>query len=203
MLGPSGSGKTTLLNLIGALDHAQRRGGGDRRSTGRELTGESRHQLFEYRRKTVSFVFRALAFSEPDRLWKTCASEPESRTRRTQWTHAGVLRRDVGLAQHNCTTIRTKLSGGQAATRLGMAKASLPPVTRCCSPTSRPASFDFHTGVQILEALLPPRTRRRKNRHRRHAQPRDREGLRRSCRRTERRTHRRRDGAAARRAPSP
>jgi len=56
VLGPSGSGKTTLLNMIGALDSPT---AGDIEVAGYRLTEASRGRLFEYRRRTMSFVFQA------------------------------------------------------------------------------------------------------------------------------------------------
>jgi len=55
VLGPSGSGKTTLLNIIGALDTPT---GGTVRVAGRDITKESRGELFAIRRRTVSFIFQ-------------------------------------------------------------------------------------------------------------------------------------------------
>jgi putative ABC transport system ATP-binding protein len=56
VLGPSGSGKTTLLNLVGALDEAT---SGTVTVAGRRISGARRKDLFEFRRRTVSFIFQS------------------------------------------------------------------------------------------------------------------------------------------------
>src|SRR6188768_3619846 len=50
VLGPSGCGKTTLLNMIGALDSPTE---GRVSVAGRDITGMSRKELFEFRRHGV------------------------------------------------------------------------------------------------------------------------------------------------------
>ncbi len=55
VLGPSGSGKTTLLNMIGALDSPTE---GTIRVRGEDIARASRAELFEFRRRTVSFIFQ-------------------------------------------------------------------------------------------------------------------------------------------------
>ena len=56
LLGPSGSGKTTLLNLIGALDTPT---AGTVIVDGFEVSGASRNRLFEFRKRSVSFIFQS------------------------------------------------------------------------------------------------------------------------------------------------
>ena len=56
VLGPSGSGKTTLINLIGALDTVTE---GTIRVGGVDISRAGRRELFEFRRRTVSFVFQS------------------------------------------------------------------------------------------------------------------------------------------------
>ena len=56
VLGPSGSGKTTLLNVIGALDTPSE---GRIIVGGQDISSASRGQLFDFRRRTVSFIFQS------------------------------------------------------------------------------------------------------------------------------------------------
>ena len=56
VLGPSGSGKTTLINLIGALDTATE---GLISVAGVDLSNTKRSELFNFRRRAVSFVFQS------------------------------------------------------------------------------------------------------------------------------------------------
>lgn len=55
ILGPSGSGKSTLLNMLGGLDRLD---SGKITVDGTELTGLSKKETTEYRRKSVGFVFQ-------------------------------------------------------------------------------------------------------------------------------------------------
>ena len=56
VLGPSGSGKTTLINLIGALDTAT---SGSISVAGIDITDAKRSELYDFRRRSVSFVFQS------------------------------------------------------------------------------------------------------------------------------------------------
>jgi putative ABC transport system ATP-binding protein len=55
ILGPSGSGKSTLMNIIGGVDQAD---GGTVEVDGERITDLSDHQLVQYRRDSVGFVFQ-------------------------------------------------------------------------------------------------------------------------------------------------
>jgi putative ABC transport system ATP-binding protein len=55
VLGPSGSGKSTLLNMIGGLDSLD---SGELFVGGRRITGLKQHDLTEYRRADIGFVFQ-------------------------------------------------------------------------------------------------------------------------------------------------
>lgn len=55
ILGPSGSGKSTLMNIIGGVDLAD---GGTVEVDGERITDLNDHQLVEYRRESVGFVFQ-------------------------------------------------------------------------------------------------------------------------------------------------
>lgn len=56
ILGPSGSGKSTLLNMLGGLDHLD---SGSVSVDGMEITGLSKKELVEYRRKKIGVVFQS------------------------------------------------------------------------------------------------------------------------------------------------
>jgi putative ABC transport system ATP-binding protein len=55
ILGPSGSGKSTLLNIMGGIDRADT---GTVRVAGIDLSHASEHDLTQFRRDTVGFVFQ-------------------------------------------------------------------------------------------------------------------------------------------------
>jgi putative ABC transport system ATP-binding protein len=144
VLGPSGSGKTTLLNIVGALDTATE---GSVRVNGVDLTGASRRELFDFRSRTVSFIFQAFNLfpgltAHENVLFGIDAShsdlDPQS-----------VLEA-VGLADKG-DRFPHELSGGeQQRVAIARALATGNPVMLCDEPTGE---LDFRTGVKILELL--------------------------------------------------
>jgi putative ABC transport system ATP-binding protein len=147
VLGPSGSGKTTLLNLIGALDTPSE---GVIVVAGRSLTSASSKELFEHRRRTVSFVFQAfnlfpeLTALENVRFGAEVASSHDAAARSEQ--HLA----DVGLGDR-MRAYPHELSGGeQQRVAIARALATGNPVLLADEPTGE---LDFHTGVQILALL--------------------------------------------------
>ncbi len=147
VLGPSGSGKTTLLNLIGALDTPS---AGVIEVGGRRLTGASTAERFEYRRKTVSFVFQAFNLFPELTALENVRFGAEISGRHGAAERALQVLEDVGLAarvQH----YPHELSGGeQQRVAIARALATGNPVLLADEPTGE---LDFHTGVQILRLL--------------------------------------------------
>jgi putative ABC transport system ATP-binding protein len=147
VLGPSGCGKTTLLNLIGALDSPSE---GRVVVAGRDITQASRKELFEFRRRGVSFVFQtfnlfpALTALENAEFGADVARRPQPAV-----VAAEMLER-VGLGdrlQH----FPHELSGGeQQRVAIARALASGNPTLLADEPTGE---LDFRTGIQILELL--------------------------------------------------
>ena len=147
VLGPSGSGKTTLLNMIGALDSPT---AGDIEVAGYRLTEASRGRLFEYRRRTMSFVFQAfnlfpeLTAVENVRFGAEISSRTNAAARAVQVMH------DVGLGDR-LHHYPHELSGGeQQRVAIARALATGNPLILADEPTGE---LDFTTGVQILGLL--------------------------------------------------
>jgi putative ABC transport system ATP-binding protein len=147
VLGPSGSGKTTLLNVIGALDSPTR---GRVVVAGRDLTGLTRAELFEFRRHGVSFIFQtfnlfpALTALENVEFGADVAGRP-----RAADVGAEMLER-VGLG-NRLRHFPHELSGGeQQRVAIARALAGGNPILLADEPTGE---LDFKTGVQILDLL--------------------------------------------------
>jgi len=147
VLGPSGSGKTTLLNMIGALDSPTE---GTIRILGEDITRASRAQLFEFRRRSVSFIFQtfnlfpALTALENVEFGADVSGRPDARE-----LAAETLER-VGLAGRG-GHFPHELSGGeQQRVAIARALATRNPILLADEPTGE---LDFRTGVQILELL--------------------------------------------------
>ncbi|HET9592253.1 MAG TPA: ABC transporter ATP-binding protein [Solirubrobacterales bacterium] len=147
VLGPSGSGKTTLLNMIGALDSPTE---GSIRIRGEDITRSSRAELFEFRRRTVSFIFQtfnlfpALTALENVEFGADVSGRPDARA-----AAAETLER-VGLGGRG-DHFPHELSGGeQQRVAIARALATRNPILLADEPTGE---LDFRTGVQILNLL--------------------------------------------------
>ena len=144
VLGPSGSGKTTLLNIVGALDTAT---SGLVNVNGVDITHASRAELFDFRARTVSFVFQAFNLfpgltTRENILFGIDAAGSD--------TDPDAVLDRVGLGTKGAR-FPHELSGGEQQ-RVGIARALATgnPILLCDEPTGE---LDFTTGVQILELL--------------------------------------------------
>jgi putative ABC transport system ATP-binding protein len=147
VLGPSGCGKTTLLNMIGALDSPTE---GRVVVAGRDITRAPRKELFEFRRRGVSFVFQtfnlfpALTALENAEFGADVAGRPDPTA-----VAAEMLER-VGLGDR-LRHFPHELSGGeQQRVAIARALASGNPTLLADEPTGE---LDFRTGIQLLELL--------------------------------------------------
>ena len=147
VLGPSGSGKTTLLNMIGALDSPTE---GEIRIGGEDITRASRGELFEFRRRTVSFIFQTFnLFPALTALENVEFGADVSGRGKARAVAAETLER-VGLGGRG-GHFPHELSGGeQQRVAIARALATRNPILLADEPTGE---LDFRTGVQILDLL--------------------------------------------------
>ncbi len=144
LLGASGSGKSTLLNILGGLDTPT---DGHVLYRERDLTRATEHELTEYRRYHVGFVFQfynlipSLTARENVAVVTEIAREPMAPE------EALAL---VGLA-NRLDHFPAQLSGGeQQRVAIARAIAKQPEVLLCDEPTG---ALDSKTGIVVLEAL--------------------------------------------------
>lgn len=144
MLGASGSGKSTLLNILGGLDTAS---AGQARWRDLDLVQASEHDLTEYRRAHVGFVFQfynlipSLTARENVELVTDLVASPMP---------AEEALRRVGLESRMDHFI-SQLSGGeQQRVAIARAIAKRPDVLLCDEPTG---ALDCATGIRVLEAI--------------------------------------------------
>ena len=144
ILGSSGAGKSTLLNILGGMDTASE---GSVVIDGKDIATYNSHQLTDYRRTDVGFVFQFynlvsnLTAKENVELASQIvrgASDPEE-----------VLA-SVGLADR-MANFPAQLSGGeQHRVAIARAVAKNPKILLCDEPTG---ALDYRTGKQVLQIL--------------------------------------------------
>jgi len=144
LLGASGSGKSTLLNILGGLDSPT---GGQVLFGQRDLTRASEHELTEYRRYHVGFVFQFYNLIPSLTARENVAVVTEIARAPMRPEQALEL---VGLAGR-LDHFPAQLSGGeQQRVAIARAIAKNPEVLLCDEPTG---ALDSGTGVVVLEAL--------------------------------------------------
>jgi putative ABC transport system ATP-binding protein len=147
VLGPSGCGKTTMLNIIGALDSPTE---GRVRIAGQDITAASRRDLFEFRRRTVSFIFQTFNLFPALTAFENVEFGADVSGRGEPSEIAGEVLERVGLSDR-ATHFPHELSGGeQQRVAIARALATRNPILLADEPTGE---LDFKTGVQILELL--------------------------------------------------
>ena len=144
IVGPSGAGKTTLLNILGGMDTLS---SGRVLLDGEEVSGLSKKQLTNYRRKDVGFVFQF--YNLIGNLTALENVELASQICENPMDAAKVLR-DVGLDER-MKNFPSQLSGGeQQRVAIARALAKNPKLLLCDEPTG---ALDYQTGKAILKLL--------------------------------------------------
>ena len=145
VLGPSGAGKTTVLNLLGGMDKAT---SGHIIVDGKEITGMRGHQLTEYRRRDVGFVFQF--YNLMPNLTALENVELARQVCRSQALDPKTVMEQVGLGGR-LRNFPAQLSGGEQQ-RVSIARALCknPALLLCDEPTGALVS---KTGVQVLALL--------------------------------------------------
>jgi putative ABC transport system ATP-binding protein len=144
IIGPSGSGKSTFLNLVGGLEPAN---GGSIRIGGTELTTLSDHDLVEYRRRQLGFVFQFynlvpdLTIRENIEVCEYLSSNP---------LPIDDLMDSLGLTEHR-SKFPNQVSGGQQQRcAIGRALVKNPSLLLCDEPTG---ALDYQTSKDILSLI--------------------------------------------------
>ncbi len=144
IVGPSGAGKTTVLNLLGGMDSCT---GGDIIVDGQKVSGCNNHQLTEYRRHDIGFVFQF--YNLVQNLTALENVELAAQICRDPLPAAEMVKR-VGL-EERMGNFPAQLSGGeQQRVAIARALAKNPKLLLCDEPTG---ALDYITGKQILKLL--------------------------------------------------
>ena len=145
ILGSSGAGKSTLLNILGGMDTASE---GSVVIDGKDIATYNSHQLTDYRRTDVGFVFQfynlmpnLTALENVELARQVCPKD--ALDPKTVMEQVGL-----GARLHN---FPAQLSGGEQQ-RVSIARALCknPALLLCDEPTG---ALDSKTGVQVLSLL--------------------------------------------------
>ena len=151
ILGSSGAGKSTLLNILGGMDTASE---GSVVIDGNDIAAYNAHQLTDYRRTDVGFVFQF--YTLVSNLTAKENVELASQIVRDAADPEEVLA-SVGLADR-MANFPAQLSGGeQQRVAIARAVAKNPKILLCDEPTG---ALDYRTGKQVLQ-ILEDMSRRR------------------------------------------
>ena len=151
ILGSSGAGKSTLLNILGGMDTASE---GSVVIDGNDIAAYNAHQLTDYRRTDVGFVFQF--YNLVSNLTAKENVELASQIVRDAADPEEVLA-SVGLADR-MANFPAQLSGGeQQRVAIARAVAKNPKLLLCDEPTG---ALDYRTGKQVLQ-ILEDMSRRR------------------------------------------
>ncbi|PLS27279.1 ABC transporter ATP-binding protein [Bifidobacterium parmae] len=144
ILGASGAGKSTVLNILGGMDTNSE---GQVIIDGKGISNYTAHQLTDYRRHDIGFVFQFynLVANLTARENVELASEI---VRDAQDPVQALI--DVGLG-HRIDNFPAQLSGGeQQRVAIARAVAKNPKILLCDEPTG---ALDYNTGKQVLRIL--------------------------------------------------
>ncbi len=141
ILGQSGAGKTTLLNLLGGMDSPT---AGRIVVNGKEISSMSEHELTDYRRTQIGFVFQFynlvpnLTALENVQLAEEICPDP---------LDAREMLQRVGL-EKRLDNFPSQMSGGeQQRVSIARALAKNPQIVLCDEPTG---ALDSETGHLVM-----------------------------------------------------
>ena len=144
ILGASGTGKSTVLNILGGMDTNSE---GQVIINGKDISNYTAHQLTDYRRTDISFVFQFHNLVANLTAKENVELASEIMKDAQEPTQALI---DVGL-QDRINNFPAQLSGGeQQRVAIARAVAKNPKILLCDEPTG---ALDYNTGKQVLQIL--------------------------------------------------
>ena len=144
ILGASGAGKSTVLNILGGMDTNDE---GEVLIDGQNIAAYNAHQLTEYRRNDVGFVFQFYNLV-PNLTAKENVELASEIVKDAQDPVATLTA--VGL-EKRLNNFPAQLSGGeQQRVSIARAVAKNPKILLCDEPTG---ALDYNTGKQVLQIL--------------------------------------------------
>ncbi len=142
--GESGSGKSTLMNMVGGIDQPT---SGSITFDGQDITTLTEHELTEFRRNNVGFVFQFYNLVPTLSAEENVATVTEIADNPMDPAEALEL---VGLGDRT-DHFPAQLSGGQQQrVAIARALAKRPKLMLCDEPTG---ALDHETSVMVLELI--------------------------------------------------
>lgn len=144
ILGPSGSGKSTLLNILGGMDRPTR---GTVKFNDQLVSKLNDHELTDYRRKVVGFVFQFYNLIPSLTALENVAIAAQLNNNDHQ---AEDYLSQVGLSER-LNNFPNQMSGGEMQ-RVSIARAlsKKPKLLLCDEPTG---ALDSKTSIKIMKIL--------------------------------------------------
>ncbi len=148
IVGPSGSGKSTLLGLLAGLDQPST---GRIQLLGQEITDLTEHQLAQFRRQHIGYIFQSFHLIPTLTALENVALPLELSGEMSAMERAQALLEAVGL-KDRAGHYPVQLSGGEQQ-RVAVARAFVcePPVLLADEPTG---NLDSATGEVVINLLL-------------------------------------------------
>ncbi|MGB3953701.1 MAG: ABC transporter ATP-binding protein [Brooklawnia sp.] len=151
LVGPSGSGKTTLCTISGGILSPTE---GRVIVGGEDITGFSRKQLTEFRRRKVGFVFQTVSLvpflTARENLLVVGELGPTGTSRAELRKRADQLLEELGLAER-ASNLPSQLSGGQQQrVAIGRALMNRPELVLFDEPTS---ALDSKIGDRVVRLI--------------------------------------------------
>lgn len=147
VMGTSGCGKSTLLHIIGGMDSLT---GGTYRFENETVSDYKTHQLQQFRKKNISFVFQNFALMNKYSVFENVEMPLLARKVKNRRKIIMECLEKVGIADLH-KKLPTQLSGGQQQRcAIARALAADTPVLLADEPTG---ALDSKTGAEIMELL--------------------------------------------------
>ena len=150
LIGRSGTGKSTLLRILGGLEPAD---AGEVQFAGREITNLSEHELSDFRRRSVGFVFQAFNLVDTLTVAENVGIPLHLNSEEAAATSQRVneLLQNLGISELADRFPDTLSGGEQQRAAIARALAHRPRLVIADEPTG---NLDDQTAVQVMELLI-------------------------------------------------
>ena len=147
IMGPSGSGKSTLLYCLAGLESPT---AGGVTLLGRQLSGRTRKELAELRRRELGFVFQSYNLMPTLSVFENVALPFRLRGERPDRNAIEAVLEAVGLGGRSAAMPPSMSGGEQQRVAISRVLAQRPQIVFADEPTG---ALDSHSGKMVLNEL--------------------------------------------------